>query len=80
MSILSLHPRVLIIPLFLVAGLSIGLSASPQDLQQQAEKKISVLDAAKHIGETMWVCGDVASTRYDRTEIGMPTFLLFGQG
>ncbi|MDE3155990.1 MAG: hypothetical protein KGN76_12850 [Acidobacteriota bacterium] len=60
--------------------LTTGVVSAQQDLQKQAEKKINVMDAARHIGETMWVCGDVVATRYDRTSIGMPTFLLFGQG
>jgi hypothetical protein len=65
----------------LAAGFSItALAAAPQDILRDAVKQISVADAAKHIGEKMQVCGDVSSTRYDRTSIGMPTSLLFGQG
>lgn len=72
--------RVLFTSLVLTGALGGSLRAAPPPIQHEAEKKISVMDAAKHIGETMWVCGDVVSTRYDRTEIGMPTFLMFGQG
>lgn len=40
--------------------------------------QLSVQDAAKHVGEWQWVCGEVVATRYDRTSIGMPTFLQMG--
>lgn len=41
-------------------------------------QQLSVQDAAKHVGEWQWVCGEVVATRYDRTSIGMPTFLQMG--
>ncbi|HVB37484.1 MAG TPA: hypothetical protein VND92_03065 [Vicinamibacterales bacterium] len=85
MSAILNRLRASIVPTLTVVGLSVlsgtvCAAAPPPDLQSQARKRISVMDAAKHVGETMWVCGDVVSTRYDRTEIGMPTFLMFGQG
>jgi hypothetical protein len=40
--------------------------------------QLSVQDAARHVGEWQWVCGEVVATRYDRTSIGMPTFLQMG--
>jgi hypothetical protein len=41
-------------------------------------QQLSVQDAARHVGEFQWVCGEVVATRYDRTSIGMPTFLQMG--
>jgi len=74
-----------------VAGLAAGLllsaaaQAGPQagrpaqpSLQTLTAPRISVADAAKHIGESMWVCGDVIGTRYDTDAIGRPTFIQLG--
>lgn len=47
-------------------------------LQTQSSKRISVADAARFIGQSMWVCGDVIGTRYDTDAIGRPTFIELG--
>jgi hypothetical protein len=38
-------------------------------------KKITAAEAKDHVGETMTVCGKVASTHYAKSSKGEPTFL-----
>lgn len=43
----------------------------------QANKKIPAAQSAQHVGETVSVCGYVASTRYLSSSRSKPTFLNF---
>lgn len=54
-------------------------STEPTGAVEGKPKTLSPAEAKEHIGETATVCGLVASTRYEETSRGRPTFLDLGE-
>ncbi len=55
------------LPILLFLALAVGVS--------QSQNSISAAEAKNHIGETMSVCGEVASAHFAARSRGNPTFL-----
>lgn len=55
-----------------ILALSFALFLVPSD---QAQKKITALEAKDHINESATVCGNVVSARFSASTKGQPTFL-----
>lgn len=55
-----------------IVALSFVLFLVPSD---QAQKKITALEAKDHINESATVCGNVVSARFSASTKGQPTFL-----
>lgn len=55
-----------------IVALSFALFLVPSD---QAQKKITALEAKDHINESATVCGNVVSARFSASTKGQPTFL-----
>lgn len=55
-----------------ILALSFALFLVPSD---QAQKKITALEAKDHINESATVCGNVVSARFSSSTKGQPTFL-----
>jgi DNA/RNA endonuclease YhcR with UshA esterase domain len=55
-----------------IVALSFALFLVPSD---QAQKRITALEAKDHINESATVCGRAVSTRFSASTKGQPTFL-----
>jgi micrococcal nuclease len=60
-----------------ILALSFALFLVPSD---QAQKKITALEAKDHINESATVCGNVVSARFSSSTKGQPTFLNLEKG